>query len=318
VEAVKSRVALEIRFPRVEGYRWDLPEERIEAKFSDDSHFELNALNVGPCEVRNEGIVGEGVDLTPETLKDVRQSSIAMHLAKRLLYTRYRDPGEDPPMHLFGDLKRAARRWIEEGYLRAKGVPTGAILYASLAEQACELIFMACQRGVEGEKRIKAILDAYNPTGSTRHVAFNTSKAVWATAPDRSHVNHVVLDSDWEGELARVLEAHPRVIAYVKNQGLSFEIPYRTGGVARKYLPDFIVRIDDGQTEPLNLIVETKGFRGIDSQLKAETMKTLWVPGVNNLGGFGRWTFAELRDAFAIGDEFKARVVGLVQQREAA
>jgi hypothetical protein len=59
--------------------------------------------------------------------------------------------------------------------------------------------------------------------------------------------------------------------------------------VPRKYIPDFIVRIDDGGEEPLNLILETKGYRGGDAQLKAETMKTLWVPGVNNPGAFGRW-----------------------------
>ena len=318
VQALKERAALEIRFPRVEGYRYDLPGERITAVFNADSRFELTPDNVGPCEVRNEGIVGEGVTLTPQVLADMRPSEVSFRLAKHLLYTRFRDPGQDPPMHLFGDLKRVVRRWIDEGYLVAKGAPTGAIVYTELADNAAELIFAACQRGVEGEKRVKAILDAYNPAGSTRFVAFNTTKSVWSTAPDKSHVSHVVLDSDWEAELARVVEAHPRVLAYVKNQGMQFEVPYRFGAIQRKYVPDFIVRLDDGQDEPLNLIVETKGFRGQDAQIKAETMKTYWVPGVNNLGGFGRWAFAEFTDVYAIRDAFGALVDELTTAKVAA
>jgi type III restriction enzyme len=94
------------------------------------------------------------------------------------------------------------------------------------------------------------------------------------------------------------------VLAYVKNHGLNFEVPYRDGSTARRYLPDFIVRIDDGGDEPLNLVLETKGFRGGDAQLKAETMKTLWVPGVNNLGTQGRWAFVEFTDPFDIQAAF--------------
>jgi type III restriction enzyme len=318
VAALRERAALEISFPRVEGYRFDLPDERITADFNDDSRFEINPSNVGPCTVLMEGVVGEGVELTPEVLDRMRPSEISFHLAKRLLYTRFRDHGEDPPMHLFGDLQRIARRWVQEGYLVAKGVPVGAIGYAELAEKAVELIFMACQRGTAGEKRIKAILDAYNPSGSTRFVNFNTSKAVWTTDPTKSHVSHVVMDSDWEGELARVLERHPAVLAYVKNQGMQFEVPYRDGAVPRKYVPDFIVRVDDGRSDPLNLILETKGYRGVDAQLKAETMKTAWVPGVNNLGTHGRWAFAELRDPFAIQGEVDVLISHLAEAREPA
>ena len=101
-------------------------------------------------------------------------------------------------------------------------------------------------------------------------------------------------------ELARVLESHPKVRAYVKNQGMQFEVPYRDGAIPRKYIPDFVVQVDDGRDDLLNLVLETKGYRGGDAQLKAETMRTLWVPGVNNLGTFGRWVFEEFTDVFEI------------------
>ena len=63
--------------------------------------------------------------------------------------------------------------------------------------------------------------------------------------------------------------------------------------------------------EPLNLILETKGFRGLDAQLKAETTKEMWVKGVNNLGTYGRWAFHEFRDVYAIQETFDRLVEDL-------
>ena len=86
--------------------------------------------------------------------------------------------------------------------------------------------------------------------------------------------------------------------------------PTSTGSVNRTYLPDFIVQVDDGRgpDDPLNLIIEIKGYRGEDAKEKKTTMETYWVPGVNNAGEFGRWAFAEFTDVYEIGADFAARV----------
>ena len=41
---------------------------------------------------------------------------------------------------------------------------------------------------------------AYQPTGTTADVHFVTSKRCWRTGPRRWHVDHAVLDSEWEGD----------------------------------------------------------------------------------------------------------------------
>jgi len=204
------------------------------------------------------------------------------------------------------EVEYADIRWLDEGYLECTGNTRKAMVtYQEIADKAVELIHSACQRAMGKDKGIKAILDPYNPRGSTTHVSFNTTKeTLWTTAADKSHVNYVVCDSAWEAELARVVEAHPRVKAYVKNQGLQFVVPYRDGGTPKKYVPDFIVHVDDGNDDRLNIVVETKGYRGLDAQLKAGTMATQWVPGVNNLGTFGRWAFAEFHDVYEIEKAF--------------
>jgi type III restriction enzyme len=88
-----DRNALEISFPRVQGYRVDLPNERLEAKFTKDSELLLTPELVGPSETSNQGIVGEGVKLTVAHLKDERMQTVLFNLSKHLLYTKYRDPG---------------------------------------------------------------------------------------------------------------------------------------------------------------------------------------------------------------------------------
>lgn len=312
VKAIRpERDALEIVFPRVEGYRVELPEERLVAKFTDDSTLTLTPDLVGPCETRNEGIIGEGVNLTVEHLGDVRSSTLLFHLTQRLIYTKWRDPGEEPKLHLFGQLKRIAKEWLDH-HLECKGGTYPAqLMYQELADMACNRITNAITANFLGTRPIKALPDPYNPTGSTRHVRFNTSKADrWQTSSRHCHVNWVVLDSDWEAEFCRVAEKHAKVRAYVKNHGLGFEVPYRYGSETRKYLPDFIVLVDDGKgpDDLLRLVVEIKGYRREDAKEKKSTMDTYWVPGVNHLGTYGRWAFAEFTDVFQMQDDFAKKV----------
>ncbi len=304
-----ERDPLEIQFPRVQGYRVELSKERLAADFDQDSTLELTPILVGPSITKNAGIIGQDVDLSLEHLDDMRRSTLLFHLTKRLLYTRYRDPNQEPEMHLFGQLKRSAKEWLDHHLVCKGGTYPAQLMYQELADKACDRIHAAITRRFQGQQPIRAVLDAYNPTGSTIHVSFYTSrKSRWQTDSRKCHVNWVALDSDWEAEFCRVAESHPRVRAYVKNQALGFHIPYRHGSNTRNYVPDFIVRVDDGQPDLLNLVVEVKGYRGEDAKEKKTTMDTYWIPGVNNLGTHGRWAFVELKDVYAMQDEF-ARLV---------
>ena len=190
--------------------------------------------------------------------------------------------------------------------------------YKNVANQAGERIYNAIANSIGDQRRVKAVLDPYNPKSSTAHVGFSTTKDLYTTARDKCHINYVVLDSDWEAEFARVAEQNPSVMSYVKNQGLGLEIPYKDGSTARSYIPDFIVQIDDGQgpDDPLHLIVEVKGYRQENVKLKSETMRTQWVPGVNNLGSFGRWAFVEFGDVYDMDKEFKALVEKVIGKQE--
>ena len=191
------------------------------------------------------------------------------------------------------------------------GTYPAQILYQELKEIACERIARGIIKKSREDGLIKVLLDPFNPVGSTSEVNFRTSNELkWRTKPARSHVNFAICDSTWEMEFCRVAEAHPLVRAYVKNDNLGFEVPYHLGSQTRRYIPDFIVLVDDGhgKNDLLHLVVEIKGYRGEDAKEKKATMETCWVPGVNQLNAYGRWAFAEFCDVHSMEAEFGAKI----------
>ena len=310
-----ERDYLEIRFPCVAGYRVELPEERLDAVFNEDSVLELTPELVGPTETWNEGIIGEGVNLDLAHTEGLRSSTLLFRLTKRLLYTKWRDLNEDPKLHLFGQLKHITRQWLDTCLVCKGGTFPAQLMSPELADIACERITAAITQAEIGNRPVKAVLDPYNPIGSTMHVNFNTTKTHrHETDPRKCHVNWAILDSTWEGEFCRIVEAHPNVRAYVKNQNLGLEVPYRSGSAARTYVPDFVAVLDDGSNDPIHLVAEIKGYRGEDAKDKKTTMETYWVPGVNYHGCYGRWAFAEFTDVYNMQAEFAATVESLLDK----
>ncbi|PJK28317.1 BPTD_3080 family restriction endonuclease [Minwuia thermotolerans] len=322
IRAVRpERDHLEIRFPRVRGYRVDLPPEKLVPKFTAESKLVLTPDLVGATKTVNSGLIGEKAQLSVEHLRDTRPSSIVYNLTHHLLLHKYRDAGGDAKLHLFGQLKRIARVWIDQCLECKGGTFPAQLMYREIADMAACRIADAVTAQMLDQRPVRAILDPFNPAGSTMHVNFNSSSdKLWPTNLDKSHVNYVVWDSTWEEQFCRVAEQHPRVMAYVKNQGLGLEVPYRYGSGQRTYIPDFVVRIDDGRgaDDPLNLVVEISGYPKGDKAEKVSTMNTYWVPGVNNLGSHGRWAFAEFTEVFEIDDAFDRLIEGFVRESAAA
>tara|TARA_R110001583_G_scaffold151136_2_gene303079 strand:+ start:3013 stop:6144 length:3132 start_codon:yes stop_codon:yes gene_type:complete len=307
-----ERDALEIRFPKVDGYRVELPEKHLTAQFNDDHKLTLTPERVGPSRVEQAGIVGETIELNVKHLGEIRPSTLNYELAS-ILTRKLRNPGAQPNNNLFLSARRLVKKWLKDCLTCTGGAYPAQLLYPELADLACERIIQAITfTGLQQQRSVLAVTDPFNPTASTQHLAFNTTKDdLWTTAPDKCHINYVVLDSQWEAEFCRVAEAHDKVYAYVKNHSLGFEVPYQYEGNKRTYIPDFILKIDDGHRQDngdpdyLNLIVEIKGYRGEDAKSKKNTMDSYWIPGVNNLKKYGRWAFVELTDVYAMQDDFE-------------
>lgn len=307
-----ERDHLEITFPRVTGYVADLASDRLDVDFSGMERYVLTPEKTSAAEVTMQGIVGESEKLTLDYLRSTRQSTIAYHVAKHMVFEKLRDAHQRPRMHLIPAAKRIVNQWLSEGHLECKnGTVPAQLLYREIADEVCDLIFGALIDRPGGDSVLRAVLDPYNPIGSTLGVNFNTSKATrYQPRPDKSHLNWIITDSDWEDKLAATIEEHPAVIAYAKNHNLGLDVPYLMEGEPRHYRPDFLIRLD--APEPTTLVIEVKGYRGHDAMLKAETMRAKWIPAVNRLGSYGRWGFAELRDIHDFGPGLDAAIDALV------
>ena len=101
---------------------------------------------------------------------------------------------------------------------------------------------------------------------------------------NHSHISHCVCDSTWEATEAYLLEKNPHVVAWAKNDHLGFEIHYIFDGVLHKYIPDFLIKLDNGKM----LVLETKGQMTDKDKAKRKALET-WTEAVNGLGEFGEW-----------------------------
>ncbi len=298
VRAIESRNACEIRFPRLLGYRYDVVGERLTATFTDESKMSLSTADL-PTKTENAPIVGESSIHTLDDLKRRRVNEVAFLLAKLTLEKYFRDDGGNDKPWLFPQLLGIAKRWLSECVTLKDNTFPQLLLLIEFAHDATDRIYKAIVATTDGTAAVKPILRPYDTIGTTRYVDFDTTRPVWATREDKCHVSHVVADTDsWEQKLAQTLEDMSEVVRYVKNHNLGFTIPYTLNGEERNYIPDFIACVDvgHGQDNLLNLIVEVTGEKKKDKAAKVATARTLWVPAINNHGGFGRWAFVEVVD----------------------
>lgn len=301
VRAMEDRSEREIRFPNVEGYRVVFPRNPLKPVFTADSHLVLTPDDI-PMVTQNEPLIGEGItfDLRQDADK-LRLKSVVFDVAGVLLREKFKDQDGNLEVWRYPELVRVTECWFEE-CLECKGDFRPQFLkWHSLAVRAVEKIWRAIlppEQPGNGQSILLPVLNAYNPEGSTQHVDFTTSKiTIFATKPDKCHLNYVVYDRDWEAGFAERIEGMSEVISYVKNHSLNFEVPYDYKGSTRKYRPDYIVRVANDDSEPINLVVEIKGARDDSDAAKADTMRKAWVPAVNASGQFGRWDFMEFTDA---------------------
>ena len=315
VRAIESRIACEITFPRLLGYRYEVTGKKLRAEFDDESRLSLTTADI-PTRTENAPIVGESSIHTLDDLKGRRENEISFLLAKLTLEKYFRQDGEArtdrPTEHrfdhevqawLFPPVLAITKEWLAQCVHCKDGTFPQLLLLIEFAHDAADRIYKAIVRGShdspDGKPTLKPMLRPYDTLGSTRYVDFDTTRPVYATRADKCHISHVVADTDsWEQKMAEALEGMDEVVRYVKNHNLSFTIPYTLNGDERQYHPDFIAHVEDGhgKDDLLNLIVEVTGEKKKDKAAKVATARTLWIPAVNNHGTFGRWAFIEIAD----------------------
>lgn len=312
--AVAGREDLRISFPKLDGYRVELPDEDIWLDLDNAPIFEIGP-NTVPTWVEMGGVVGKR-ELEEGDPRSYRPQQVAFALAKRILDQHFTQAGDKRPW-LFPKLVKICQDWIEQRVVLKGDYSLGYLMTITEARVlAAEQVWNAITRHVGNRReRLRPMINRFGPEGSTGDVDFVTRKRVVTT--EKSEVSHVTLDgkdgNTWEQLLASELELNKNVHSYVKNDHLGFTIPYVHKGRSHSYIPDFLVRLvkrDDADVAR-TLIIEVSGSQKSPgpTQQKAITARDSWCVAVNNHGGFGRWGYIEMTDP----NSFKVRIAEAIQ-----
>lgn len=307
VRSLPERIDCEITFPKLLGYRYEVSSKKLTPDFSKPGcHYPLSTADL-PSSTTVAPIIGQSNIHTLDDLRSQREQEVVFLLAKFTLekYFRCSEFESEVQAWLFPQVLQIAKQWIRECVTYKSGTYPQMLLLNEYAHDASDCIYQAIVAG-ESEKSLKPILRPYDPMGSTSYVDFSTARPVYVTNPNKCHISHVVADTNsWEQKMAQVLEDMDEVVCYVKNQGLGFLIPYTLNGEQKNYMPDFIAKVNDGQGDLSNLIIEVSGEARKDKAAKVATTQNLWIPAINQHGGFGRWNFIEITDPWDAEDTIR-------------
>ncbi len=297
IKALEERIGCEITFPRVIGYRYEIAHEKLRAHFTADAVVELSTKDI-PVNIENAPIVGEKSYQNLDDLKKHRPKEVEFLIAKLVLEKYFQNKEGEIKQWLFPQILDITRQWLKAAVVMKDDTFVQMLLLVALAHRAADKIYGAIVVGTPEEKVLMPVIAPYDPIGSSKYVDFETVRRTYQTKAEKCHVNLIAIDSDWEAKLAASLEEMDEVVHYIKNDHLRFQIPYTLDNKEHHYVPDFIVRINDGQPDLLNLILEVSGEPGPEKQIKCATARNFWVASINNHGEFGRWDFIEISDPY--------------------
>ncbi|MGQ0618298.1 MAG: BPTD_3080 family restriction endonuclease [Panacagrimonas sp.] len=310
VRALPAKAAYRISFPRVEGYTaairnrvtvgaWDLlPSMKLDPVAIPPEVKMKAALpaNSGRPTLSGPGALAD-VTLNPFR-REKREQELAFELAADLTrqYAQ-QSAGRVPAQVLFPQLLAITRRYLEQKLTAERPAQKIDAFLSPYYGSIIELLLNAIRPDQSaGEAAEVPRFEPNRGPGKTDDVDFWTSREV--TEVQHSHLNYVVADKGWEQVAAVALDEHPAVLAFVKNSGLGFGIPYFHNGQAHEYVPDFIVKMRGPGDTHSWLILEPKGHDALADVKRAAADR--WVNAVNADGQHGIWRYEMTRQRGAV------------------
>ena len=292
IEPRKEKMQHEITFPNV---------VRIDHIFKPQLKIDLDkveVLEIDPYESITEAemaaiISGKanpkvksaiGLDKIAE---DTRVQSIVFKIASTI-YNSEKKPNWKGSKEIFlAQVVRIVEKFIDSEKIKIKNVEfkndqtKRKIMIILNMNKIVQHIWLAIR--AENTEKLTPIFDKERPIRSTSDVRpwFTSKPCEWI---EKSHISHCPYDSGWEASEAYFFEKSDLVESFVKNDHLGFTILYNYKGIIRKFYPDFILRLANGE----HIVLETKGVDSQQNQTKRKYLNE-WINSVNNHGGFGKW-----------------------------
>jgi type III restriction enzyme len=292
IEPRKEKAQHEITFPNVvridHVYRpqlsidWDTVKSLEIDPYESITEAELAAIISGKANPKVQSAIG-----LDKIAEDTRVQSIVFRIASTIYNSEKKSDWKGSKEIFLAQVVRIVEQFIDSDKIQIKNDlfhqddSKKKILIILNMNKIVQHIWSAIR--AENTEKLTAVFDKEKPIRSTEDVrTWYTSKPCEWT--DKSHISHCVYDSGWEASEAYFFDKSDLVESFVKNDHLGFTILYNHKGVIRKYYPDFILRLTNGDY----MVLETKGVDSQQNQTKREYLNE-WINAVNNHGGFGKW-----------------------------
>lgn len=286
----------EIEFPNIAGYRVEYEDDIIVYDFSNVENYEIDGSKFPIETTMATAFSPDEEKLEVKSVLEKRENEIVYLITKELVRYHFSDDDERPKFRKFNQLKQIVQYWYENKVLLLNITDDEykKLLYFDNPKKIVDHIARGINPQINTSEYIKPVFNYYNKFSSTKYVTGLTSKDVYPTK--KSHVNYVVMDSDWEGICAKTLEEIEEVDSYVKNQFLGFAIPYVKNGEDKQYFTDFIARIKRKDGSCANLMIEVTGMNK-DKAEKKWYVENRWIPAANAVKEkyeYDKWHFIEI------------------------
>jgi len=305
---------MEIIFPNIVGYRKENRDGIINYDFSAIENYEFDGSKF-PTETTMASPISASEEvLQVKTVLEKRDQELVYIFTKELIKYHFSDDEGNLYFQKFNKLTSIVKEWYNEKVrlLNISDQRYKRLLYFEDWKKIADHIARGINTQLNTIEHIRPILNYYNKMGSTKYTSGNTIKDVYPTR--KSHVNYVVMDSDWEGICAKTLEEIPNVQCYVKNQFLGLTIPYTKDGQERLYYPDFVARVQTTEGVVKNLIIEITGMSK-DKAEKKWFVENMWLPAANSVKekyDYPEWHFIEVaNDIRNIKNQIFEKIVAL-------
>ena len=296
VKSLPERGKYRIAWPNVTGYQMQRPHH--DSIIIDWASFEPIIIDPQVPEItESQGMMGESsVILTPQSRKATAIYKIAAVLTD-LLQDQTNCKSTRAPVqrtYLFRWAVHTINHGLNSGHIRVHDDKIWAVARDPHINELTQRLADACRLdSSEEEPVIRAISQVprfyttaqVNPYWSSRTSRLDTIK---------SQLNIAPCANSWELRVARILDNHPKVLAWARNDRQRWQLPYLHQGQWQQYEPDFVAQVEQGEAPRLNVAIEVKGQERESDLDKRRYATQFWVPAVNNdeeLSRHGPWKY---------------------------
>lgn len=334
VDRLPEREGLEIRFPVLSGYRLERPAPRLRLPDSLPPYDAGGLARRAPTRTVAEDLLQErgrpaGQSTIIETATRNRLQTVVYELAVRTTEHLQSDAERDEPSRkasLFAQVLPLTREWLErQQLLPQKPADVDVLLNEPRVSAIPHRIASDCVMVAPGAGGPLPVFDRAEPLPGRAATSFRTRLKHRYPVEDGNRTRYSILDgaachSKQEVALARALDRHADVEAWVRNYKLGWTIPWYNPATTRMhaYEPDFVARLRrEHESAPEDLLViEFKGVDDDDDRRKRDALERWWTPALNRSAGpAGRlWTPVWITAEELIGNSLDA-AVGAARKR---